>query len=893
MDRYVTDPDDTQTAVGEVAARSRGRGASALPESFDAEDPASGTIRRWRGPGDRSRLSALWARVFFWICAMSVPASSVIAIAVLSHVLGARELATISAIFAVGFVGTVLPLGIQARSAADAAAHGTAASVRWRPFMMAAPVWVAVSPILAVALHVPLLAMLSPALGLVPSMAVGVGRGEMIGQQRFVGAGVNHLVETSIRLVAGIGLGVWLGVDGVALTLVACQVGSWALLPRRHGVAPGFIRLPGAFGATALLLLSIQIDLLIAPRLLGPNASAYATSALPAKAVYLALGATAWFVVPGAVRCRRLAQAVLPLSEVVFAGTLLSVVLAFASPWIGAVLGSTAPDPPLVLGLGLGMALAAGNWILMQIRLARAPSGLWMAPAVAVVVTGAIASLDRTDLGFCAGMLIGQSCALAVSLLALHVGLRRTAELELHRHADVVNVGDDVGDEPEAHAGAGAAPTPTPDVLEAPSKPVAVGGSQAGAQTTGTPAVPARVRGKTGPRVWTPEGPLAAYGCGMAVDVLILGAGFGGLELSSRLSEEVSDDVRVTLIDQNDSFVFGFSKLDVMFGIREPGGVRCHYADISKRAVDFRRETIVSIDPHERHVTTDAGEYDADILVIALGADLDTAATPGLDEVGYEFYSPAGAERVRDVLPSLRSGTAVIGVLGPFFKCPPAPNEAAFLLHDYLTRSGVRDAVTIHLLSPLPSPIPISPDTSAAIASLLAERDIRYAPRTLVTRLDPASNVAHFADGGSLPFDLFLGVPVHRAPAVVVDAGMTDDGWVAVDPATFATRFSDVYAVGDITSAPVPRAGVFAEGEARTVADVIITRLGGGSPPRPYQGLATCYIEMGDHTVGKVDLDFYQSGGPSALFTAPSVDLAQEKQQFGATRRSRWFGYAD
>jgi sulfide:quinone oxidoreductase len=136
----------------------------------------------------------------------------------------------------------------------------------------------------------------------------------------------------------------------------------------------------------------------------------------------------------------------------------------------------------------------------------------------------------------------------------------------------------------------------------------------------------------------------------MPTDVVILGAGFGGLELSTRLSEELPGDVRVTLIDKSDSFVFGFSKLDVMFGRRSLAEVRLFYRDLSKPGVEFREETIVSIDPVLRRVVTDVGTHDADILVVALGADLDPEATPGLVEGGYEFYSPSGAGRVRDFL---------------------------------------------------------------------------------------------------------------------------------------------------------------------------------------------------------------------------------------------------
>jgi sulfide:quinone oxidoreductase len=383
----------------------------------------------------------------------------------------------------------------------------------------------------------------------------------------------------------------------------------------------------------------------------------------------------------------------------------------------------------------------------------------------------------------------------------------------------------------------------------------------------------------------------AGYRVDVPTHVVVLGAGFGGLELSTRLSDALGDDVRVTLIDQSDSFTFGFAKLDVLFGRTDLQSVRYPYRDIAAPAVTFRQERIVAIDPQRRRVVTDGGTYDADVLVVALGADLDPAATPGFVEGGHEFYSPGGAAATAEVLDRFDGGTVVISVLGPFFKCPPAPNETAFLLHDYLVRRGIRDRCTIHLLSPLPIPIPISEETSAAIVDLLDERGITYRGQAMVTTLDSAERVAHVADGSTLAYDLFLGIPVHCAPAVVVESGLTEDGWVPVDPATFATRFPDVYAVGDVTSAPVPRAGIIAEGEAATAADVIVARLTGGPPPPPYEGAAVCYIEMGDRTVARVDVNFLAGAAPTASFSPPSVEQAEQKRQFGATRRERWFGY--
>ena len=131
---------------------------------------------------------------------------------------------------------------------------------------------------------------------------------------------------------------------------------------------------------------------------------------------------------------------------------------------------------------------------------------------------------------------------------------------------------------------------------------------------------------------------------------------------------------------------------------------------------------------------------------------------------------------------------------------------------------------------------------------------------------------------------------MHVAPPVVVESGLTEDGWIPVDKATFATKFPDVYAVGDITSAPVPRAGVIAEGEASTVADVLIQRIKGGPPAPPFAGEITCYIEMGDDTIGMVNVNFLSGPAPAARFSPPSLEGAAEKQRFAATRRQRWFG---
>jgi len=376
----------------------------------------------------------------------------------------------------------------------------------------------------------------------------------------------------------------------------------------------------------------------------------------------------------------------------------------------------------------------------------------------------------------------------------------------------------------------------------------------------------------------------------MKLRVVVLGAGFGGLELTTILSEAFGERLDLTLIDKSDSFVFGFSKLDILFGREKPDAVRHYYRDIVKPGVCFRQEAILAIDPETRRVTTDGGTYEADILVVALGADYDLDATPGLAQGGNEFYTVAGATRLRDVLPTFSKGHAIIGVTSWPFKCPPAPSETALMLHDYLTTRGVRDACEISLVIPFSAPIPPAPASSQALLAAFAERGITFIPQRQVQSLDPERKVVILDDGREMPYDLFLGVPTHCAPRVVVESGLTEDGWIPVSPENLRTRFPGVYAVGDVTRVGVPKAGVFAEGAARVAAAAIIAEIQNGPEPSAFKGIASCYIEFGAGRVGRVDIDFLSGPAPVGIFQEPSTDLVAEKQHFGSSRRIRWFG---
>ncbi len=373
--------------------------------------------------------------------------------------------------------------------------------------------------------------------------------------------------------------------------------------------------------------------------------------------------------------------------------------------------------------------------------------------------------------------------------------------------------------------------------------------------------------------------------------VLILGAGFGGLELSTMLSEELGDAVEVTLIDKGDAFVFGYSKLDVMFGRTTLDAVRLPYTAFSKPGVRVLQETVTAIDPEGRRVTTDAAEHEADVLVVALGADYDLDATPGLAEAGNEFYSVAGAARLGELLPYLRGWERRDRRVRRAVQVPSCTERgrvaAARLPHGARPPRGERD----HVRDPVPDPGATVPGDVGGAAGRLRRAGHRVRPRAPRDRARRCrATWSSSTTAASSPTTSSSGCRSTGRRTSSIASGMTEDGYVPVSPQTLETRFPGVYAVGDVATVGVPKAGVFSEGAAQVVASSLIASARGTAQPAPYGGRGSCYIELGAGRVGRVDVDFLTGPSPTGVFNAPTDALVADKQRFGSTRRARWFG---
>lgn len=377
---------------------------------------------------------------------------------------------------------------------------------------------------------------------------------------------------------------------------------------------------------------------------------------------------------------------------------------------------------------------------------------------------------------------------------------------------------------------------------------------------------------------------------GSQLRVVVLGAGFGGLELVTCLAEGLGGDGDIVLIDSAETFHFGFSKLDVLVGLKSAESVVHPYAGLAAPGVRFVNAAVTAIHPANRQVDTSAGTFDADVLVVALGAEANVAATPGLAEAGHEFYTFGGAVDAHDALEQFAGGRVLVAVTAPPIKCPPAPSEAALLVHDFLTARGIRDTSEVTLSAPFAAPIPPSPEGSAAVLAAFDERNIRWLPQSGLASVDTSTNTAVFADGSSEAFDLLLAVPLHRVPAVVADSGLCRDGWVAVDTTTMETGVDGVYAIGDVAAANAPKAGAFAVHQANVVADRIIARHRGGRSDAAFDASGACLMEFGGGAVARVAITGRRTGGGfTSTFAAASPQLLDDKENLISSSLARWF----
>jgi sulfide:quinone oxidoreductase len=363
-----------------------------------------------------------------------------------------------------------------------------------------------------------------------------------------------------------------------------------------------------------------------------------------------------------------------------------------------------------------------------------------------------------------------------------------------------------------------------------------------------------------------------------AKTIVILGGGIGGVATARALRHRLPRGHRIVLVDRDREHIFAPSLLWLMVGQRSAASITRPLQRLERRGVDVRFGEVEHIDPERRVVAVGGEALAADFLVIALGAALDPSSVSGLRDAGHNFYELQGAQSLWEALQRFREGRLVVLTAAPAYKCPAAPYEAAMLLDGFCRRRGIRNAVRIDVYAAEPVPMGVAgPAVSSAVKELLGAKGIGYHPEHQVVAVDPERKRLTFANGVEAEFDLLAYVPPHVPPTVVRESGLVaESGWVSVDRYTLQTRFPAVYAIGDVVAIPLalgkplPKAGVFAHGEAEVVGRNIAHAIRGEGTEARFDGHGECFIEIGGGKAGFGSGNFYAEPTPQVALRMPS-----------------------
>lgn len=392
--------------------------------------------------------------------------------------------------------------------------------------------------------------------------------------------------------------------------------------------------------------------------------------------------------------------------------------------------------------------------------------------------------------------------------------------------------------------------------------------------------------------------------------ILILGAGFGGLASATLLRKSLQqDECQITVIDRNPHFMMGIVNLWMLSGSRRLEDSQVALSKLEEKGISFLNDEVTGIFPSESSITTrtNQNKLKYDYLIVALGAELAPKLIDGFEDNGrcFNVYDAHQVPNLREKILSLKSGRIVICIADIPYKCPPAPYEIALLINDILIKNGTRNFIDLNVYGPVPIALPVAGSTiSRSVVKLLNDNDVKFHPLHKLKKVLDKKTI-EFENGNNTSFDILIVIPPHQVPLVIKNSDLLRDGdqrWIKVDKFTLRTKYKNVFAIGDVTEIrlddgiTIPKAGIFAEGEAKAVSQQIIDEIENNNNSNnikmgdssKFDGKGFCFMEVGNKKAGYIDADLYNEVGPTVRLDPPSAELYEKKLDFERSRLNEW-----
>lgn len=330
--------------------------------------------------------------------------------------------------------------------------------------------------------------------------------------------------------------------------------------------------------------------------------------------------------------------------------------------------------------------------------------------------------------------------------------------------------------------------------------------------------------------------------------IAILGGGVGGTltanYLAMRLREEIRrKEVEIVLISDRDYMLYEPGLLYLIFNRIEEKDLKKDLKLLVDPAINLKIKRATRLDLENREIKFDDETLDYDYLLIATGSRIVPEEIPGLVETGHWFYNLDGAKKLRNEIARFGGGKVVVSVMGIPHKCPVAPIEVTLLLHDFFKLHGIRKNTEIVYTYPINRVFAME-NVSDLIEKIFEEKGIHSKTFFNPVEIDTEKKEIVTLEGERENFDLLISIPPHKGSQIIIDSGISDDGWIKTDRYTLKIKgYDDAFAIGDTTDLPVSKAGSVAHFQAEVVAENISAEIKGLPPTSKYFGKAMCFIE--------------------------------------------------